>query len=106
MLSTKTTVLGNTLSTIWGFYFKSRNLKFPPTWKNRVFCVADFFENRGNGGLILGVRPKNVFVKTYVSIRFPEKKNEKNRWQTREVIGGYFSPNVFTKHGTLWEFAL
>ena len=29
-----------------------------------------------------------------------QKKNERNRRQTREVIGVYFSVNVFTKHGS------
>ena len=66
--------VGGPLSTIWGLYFKSRNPKFPPTRKKRVFRVADFFEKSRKQGVIFEGAPQNFFIKTYEPTGFPEKK--------------------------------
>ena len=55
--------VGGLLSTIWGLYFKSRNPKFLPTRKKRVFCVADFFEKPRKLRVILGGAPQKFFCK-------------------------------------------
>ena len=55
--------VGGPLSTIWGLYFKSRNPKFLPTRKKRVFRVADFFEKSRKWGFIFEGAPQKFFYK-------------------------------------------
>ena len=58
--------VGGLLSTIWGLYFKSRNPKFLPSGKKRVFCVAVFFEiGNKNNSVVFSGRPNFFCIKTY-----------------------------------------